>query len=58
MKDEFDRLNSQTRNDIIAKIDTYYNNKVFFKSIKRMTGNLTNASPNIIHNDQKIMPFS
>ena len=37
----------------MAKIDSDYNSKVFFKLTKRMTGNLTNASPYRPHNYQK-----
>ena len=54
LKDEYQRLNTKTWNDIIDKIDAENDPKIFFKAIKRMTGNSTNYSPFIIHNDKKL----
>ena len=54
ISDEYNRLNNITWDNIIAKIDTNNDPKTFFKAIKRMTGNASNISPYIIHNEIKL----
>ena len=54
ISDEYNRLNNITWDNIIAKIDTNYDPKTFFNAIKRMTGNASNISPYIIHNEIKL----
>ena len=54
ISDEYNRLNNITWDNIIAKIDTNNDPKTFFNAIKRMTGNASNKSPYIIHNEIKI----
>ena len=54
IKDEYNRLYTKAWDRIIDKIDTDYDPKVFFNSIKRMTGNSTTNSPYLIHNDVKL----
>ena len=54
ISDEYNRLNNITWDNIIAKIDTNNDPKTFFNAIKRMTGNASNISPYIIHNEIKL----
>ena len=54
LKDEYDRLTRNTWDNIIQTIDTDYDPKVFFKSVKRLMGNSTTISPYIIHNDERL----
>ena len=54
ISDEYNRLNNITWDNIIAKIDTNNDPKTFFYAIKRMTGNASNISPYIIHNEIKL----
>ena len=51
---EYTRLNNITWDNIIAKIDTNNDPKTFFNAMKRMTGNASNISPYIIHNEIKL----
>ena len=54
ISDEYNRLNNITWDNIIAKIDANNDPKTFFNAIKRMTGNASNISPYIIHNEIKL----
>ena len=54
ISDEYNKLNNITWDNIIAKIDTNNDPKTFFNAIKRMTGNASNISPYIIHNEIKL----
>ena len=54
ISDEYNRFNNITWDNIIAKIDTNNDPKTFFNAIERMTGNASNISPYIIHNEIKI----
>ena len=54
LKDEYDRLTRSTWDNIIQTIDTDYDPRVFFKTIKRLMENSTTISPYIIHNDERL----
>ena len=53
IRDEYNRLYSETWDKIVRDIDTNYDPSTFFKSIKRMTGT-TGPLPFLTHNDNRI----
>ena len=54
ISDEYTTTNNITWDNIIAKINTNNDSKTFFNAMKRMTGNASNISPYIIHNEIKL----